>query len=224
MKATTHWLMAILTLILCAGLAFVACDCDDDDDDNDDNSGDDDAGDDDAGDDDAADDDAADDDAADDDAADDDAAGGDVWTDSISGLMWQNGDECGLEWEAAIAYCENLSWGGYSDWRLPTISELRSLIRGCPATEPGGSCEVTDSCLEADCCNDPCSTGCPIYEGPGAGGLYLPAELKGDGEFYWSSSRVGEYVSEDYVWPIEFSQANTYYWYMFYNEDVRCVR
>ena len=50
-------------------------------------------------------------------------------------LMWQKdtaGDEVGdykpMTWEEALAYCENLSLGGYTDWRLPTLKELRSLV------------------------------------------------------------------------------------------------
>jgi hypothetical protein len=26
-----------------------------------------------------------------------------------------------------LSYCENLSWGGFSDWRLPNIKELLSI-------------------------------------------------------------------------------------------------
>ena len=54
---------------------------------------------------------------------------GDIVTDSITGLEWQDntiGEE--MEWQEAITYCEDLSLGGYSDWRLPNINELRSIV------------------------------------------------------------------------------------------------
>ncbi|MCI5149707.1 MAG: DUF1566 domain-containing protein [Candidatus Electrothrix sp. MAN1_4] len=45
------------------------------------------------------------------------------------GREWQRCDD-GIEytWEAAKAYCENLVLGGHSDWYLPTIDELKSLV------------------------------------------------------------------------------------------------
>lgn len=57
-------------------------------------------------------------------------------TDSTTGLEWQqatmdtNGDGSGdtMTWEEALNACETLSLGGYNDWRLPNINELRSLI------------------------------------------------------------------------------------------------
>lgn len=48
--------------------------------------------------------------------------------DNLTGLVWQkapNPDT--LTWENALSYAENLSLGGYSDWRLPNIKELQSL-------------------------------------------------------------------------------------------------
>ena len=69
----------------------------------------------------------------------DEAAG--VWTDSKTGLMWtkkDNGDwnittekqakQYDLTWQQAVDYCWNLRIGGYSDWRLPTIDELKGIF------------------------------------------------------------------------------------------------
>jgi hypothetical protein len=50
-------------------------------------------------------------------------------TDKVTDLMWQQaGSSSNLTWEQSLAYCENLNLGGYTDWRLPTIKELRSLV------------------------------------------------------------------------------------------------
>lgn len=49
-------------------------------------------------------------------------------TDSDTGLMWQKeDDDVTRTWESAITYCEGLSLGSYSDWRLPNIKELESI-------------------------------------------------------------------------------------------------
>ena len=52
-------------------------------------------------------------------------------TDNSTGLVWQQGtvgDGVAMSWEDALQYCENLSLGGYTDWRLPNLNELRSLV------------------------------------------------------------------------------------------------
>ena len=49
-------------------------------------------------------------------------------TDTHTGLMWQQETpDILLTWEQALSYCENLSLAGFTDWRLPTIEELRSI-------------------------------------------------------------------------------------------------
>ena len=49
--------------------------------------------------------------------------------DSNTGLYWQdNSDVNFLAWQDAINYCENLELNAYSDWRLPNVNELSSLI------------------------------------------------------------------------------------------------
>ena len=51
------------------------------------------------------------------------------WIDSSTGLMWpakDSGKE--LTWHQAVNYCRDLRLSGYSDWRLPTLDELASLV------------------------------------------------------------------------------------------------
>ncbi|WP_314978040.1 DUF1566 domain-containing protein [Campylobacter rectus] len=48
--------------------------------------------------------------------------------DAIYGLMWQDAAEIFKgSYKDAVSYCENLNHGGYSDWRLPSASELLSI-------------------------------------------------------------------------------------------------
>ena len=49
-------------------------------------------------------------------------------TDSATGLMWQQADMSGLDWEDALAYADTLTVGGYDDWRLPNVKELQSIV------------------------------------------------------------------------------------------------
>jgi hypothetical protein len=57
-------------------------------------------------------------------------------TDNLTGLMWSKdaSPEAGgsgveqVVWTTALSYCYNLTLGGYSDWRLPNVKELQSLI------------------------------------------------------------------------------------------------
>jgi hypothetical protein len=54
--------------------------------------------------------------------------GNGIVTDSRSRLMWQQGEPGAMTWGSALAYCEGLSLGGHSDWRLPNVKELESLM------------------------------------------------------------------------------------------------
>ncbi len=56
-------------------------------------------------------------------------------TDTSTGLIWQkdsardgHGDIKSMTWQEALSYCEALSLAGDTDWRLPTIKELRSIV------------------------------------------------------------------------------------------------
>jgi len=50
-------------------------------------------------------------------------------TDLNSGLMWVQARGSRTTWDAAIASASTNRTGGYSDWRMPTIKELYSLIK-----------------------------------------------------------------------------------------------
>jgi hypothetical protein len=57
--------------------------------------------------------------------------------DNLTGLMWERNASGSdhADWVGALSYANNLSLGGYDDWRLPNRKELRSLINyGVPIT------------------------------------------------------------------------------------------
>ena len=64
-------------------------------------------------------------------------------TDNATGLMWSQDDSgSGLNWEEALAYIEaqnDANYLGYSDWRLPNVKELQSIV------DYGRSPDTTDS-------------------------------------------------------------------------------
>lgn len=67
------------------------------------------------------------------------AANGTV-SDKGTGLEWQNNEPGSIHtWQEALAYCENLSLNDKTDWRMPNIRELKSLLdykRYYPAVDP----------------------------------------------------------------------------------------
>ena len=70
--------------------------------------------------------------------------------DSTTGLIW-SAKSSKITYDYAIAHCRKYSEGGLRGWRLPTISELRTLIQNCDDTVTGGICGITDNCLEESC-------------------------------------------------------------------------
>jgi hypothetical protein len=121
----------------------------------------------------------------------------------VDHLLWQKeGSSEGMTWSEAQAYCEHLSLDGLRGWRLPSISELRSVIRRCAKTQSGGPCGVTDSCLK-----DSCSRGGDCY-GCSKRNIFTKCfwhnEFIGECDSYWSSS---PYERSHGAWLIDFNNA-----------------
>jgi hypothetical protein len=142
------------------------------------------------------------------------------WYDEATGYLWEEPMGAGsfVDWESALAYCAGLSLAGRGpgSWHLPTISELRTLITGCPDTETGGACSVSDSCLVFSCM-DVCS-GCLPYGGPGDRGIYL--SIPGD-HYFWSSSTVSD--MSDTAWQVPAYAGAVSYGYKTSSIQVRCI-
>ncbi|MGE0172307.1 MAG: DUF1566 domain-containing protein [Oligoflexales bacterium] len=47
-----------------------------------------------------------------------------MFRDNITNLIWGEEATSSMDWGSAIGYCDGLSGGGYTDWRLPTQKEL----------------------------------------------------------------------------------------------------
>ena len=131
-----------------------------------------------------------------------------------------------MKWQAAVDKCASLNagnYGGYSSgWHLPTISELRTLIKNCSRNiMPGGTCKVredeelvclTDSCWTSETCGS-----CDYDET----GLYSKF---GETGWFWSSSAWPAYTY--FPWYVDFDNGYVYYSRKANNDVsyVRCVR
>ena len=131
------------------------------------------------------------------------------------GKMWSPMSSSTMSWDDAVSYCNNLTECGYSDWHLPTISELRTLIKNCSGTVTVGSCGVTDSCLSSSGCrNDPCD-GCS-YD---SSGYYSKL---GDSDSLWSSSTKSD--SSSNAWRVYFLSGSVLSYGKSNGSNFRCVR
>ena len=137
-------------------------------------------------------------------------------TDSSSALMWSAMAPDQLDIDAAVAHCENLTEGGYDDWRLPDIDELRTLIEGCDGTVTYGSCRISDPDYlssdywdEDDCA---CEAGDSGYSKFGTAGDVI----------LWSSSVRSDHP--DFNWYVDFNFGTVDSSLNSGGLDVRCVR
>ena len=131
----------------------------------------------------------------------------------------------------AVETCKNLREGGFSDWRLPTIDELRTLVQNCPDSEPGGKCGVSEKCSGKGCF-DRCGMGCKPVENANPAAARASRRIqasRGDSVKYSRFGDMGTLWSStvfdrEYRWAIDFTTARIHFSQEFMYSGVRCVR
>ena len=130
-------------------------------------------------------------------------------------LWWSSKTTDSMNWESAINHCKELKESnacGYSDWHLPTIDELKMLLKW----RRDSQCKVsdTDNCLSFDDCWT-CSSCCHDCTLGGGGecnysSYYYDGRYSklGDSGSLWSSSVPTEYTHS--AWTVNFNAAQVY--------------
>ncbi len=162
-----------------------------------------------------------------------------IWRDPDTLLYWPLTRDAGT-WSESEQYCEDLEWGGHSDWRLPTVTELRSLIRGCGADldsdcmvfEDDRDLGVNSQCIYETCdsmycvgMQEPCEIEecekCPFVYNQ----CYWP-EVFGtcpSSADYWSSTAERWGMEEEH-WYVGFKHGSVIWGRDSYVKGARCVR
>ena len=85
-------------------------------------------------------------------------------SDKATGLTWQKADsKKGMNWKEALQYAENLTLGGYSDWRLPNAKELQSIVDYTRSPETSNSAAINPVFQISTIKNEGAETDYPYY-------------------------------------------------------------
>ena len=122
-------------------------------------------------------------------------------------LYWQRESAAVVYSDALFAMgdCQDLVVGHFDDWRLPTVDEMRTLIRGCPNSEDGSDCPpwISDGSWHTS----PECDGCSFGDGPASGCYWIDSLVGGCSiSPFWTSSLVN-LLSTD-RWTVDFQTAS----------------
>ena len=117
-------------------------------------------------------------------------------TDAATGLMWMQSDSgAGMDWEAALAYAQEMNeanYLGYSDWRLPNVKELQSIVDYSYAPDAQDA----------------------AYDGPALDPLFTVSEITNeagdlDYPYFWTSTSARFQATGDfyYAWYVAAGRA-----------------
>ena len=114
-------------------------------------------------------------------------------TDKSTGLMWAQNDSVErMDWLEALAYANKSKLAGYSDWRLPNVKELQSLVDYEKKSFPAINTDFFNMTAES-------------------------FETADDRAYFWTSTTQGDfkntacYVSFGQAWSKKNSKATKYY-------------
>lgn len=127
-------------------------------------------------------------------------------------IVWYEKAQKSVYWEEAKIYCENLKEDNFFNWRLPTISELKTIVRNCPSIQNKEICKISENCLHSNCLT---SCSCSFD----SSGIY---SIFSDTDRFWSSSELPN--NKHRVWSINFNNAGIVDVYKMEKNSVRCVR
>lgn len=75
--------------------------------------------------------------------------------DQATGLTWQQNDsQYGMDFSSALGYCENLTLNGNSEWRLPNVKELQSIVDYTKSPATHGSAAISSEFIASKIVNE----------------------------------------------------------------------
>lgn len=135
---------------------------------------------------------------------------------SYTGLIWSDKSVGTMTIDDATAYCENLEEDGFTDWVLPTIDELKTIVQHCHTIMPGGECQLSEFCTSTSPCA--VSNNCFCTDNPTPEEGYY--SVLGDSERLWSKTKT----SSGKTWSMMFNVSKAGPSISTADARVRCVR